>query len=172
MDKQAILNGSYFSLDEKSGMKFRLVDRNWNDYGYYTLYALEFRLPNSDIHYRIADIRIMNIGQPKGSKPTWIPTTPIAFISNIESAEKLLIFLTHEQRNYLEKALLISYDTKHIEKEPVFIYSVNRDKALHEFIERQESIKKIMQSQLEISSMIDNHKTQIIQLFAETNITK
>ena len=83
MDKQAILNGSYFSLDEKSGMKFRLVDRNWNDYGYYTLYALELRIPDVDIAYRIADIRVMNINQKKGDKPSWMPTTPVIFISNV-----------------------------------------------------------------------------------------
>lgn len=65
MDRQAILNGSYFSLDEKSGMKFRLVYRNWNDYGYYTLYALELSIPHVDTPYRIADIRVMNIGQKK-----------------------------------------------------------------------------------------------------------
>jgi len=162
MDKQAILNGSYFSLDEKSGMKFRLVYRNWNDYGYYTLYVLELRIPDRDIPYRISDIRVMNIGQKKGDKPSWTPTTPIVFISNVESAEILLLFLTPEQRSNLEKILLLQYDTCHIEQEEVFQVSVLRDKNLIDFKKTQIRIKELVQSSFDVSSMIDNHKTQLL----------
>lgn len=66
MDKQTILKGSNFSLDEESGVKFRLEYRNWNDYGFYTLYSLEMQLPDSNLSYRIADIHVMNIGQKAG----------------------------------------------------------------------------------------------------------
>lgn len=169
MDRQAILNGSYFSLDEKSGMKFRLIDRNWNDYGYYTLYALELRFPDSDSAYLIADIHVMNIGQRKGNKPTWIPTTPIVFISNIDSAETLLLYLTPEQRNNLEKLFLLRYDTIHVDREEVFLKSVLRHKTLVEFAKNQTHIKKLVQLPIDISSMIDHHKTQLGLLFKEIN---
>lgn len=172
MDKQAILNGSCFSLDEKSGMKFRLVYRNWNDYGFYTLYALELWIPDRDIPYRIADIRVMNIGQKKGDKPSWIPTTPIVFISNIESAETLLLFLTPEQRSNLEKILLLRYDTCHIEQDEVFQVSVLRDKNLIDFKNTQIRIKELVQSSLDVSSMIDNHKTQLLPFLEDTKSDK
>ena len=172
MDKQAILNGSYFSLDEKSGMKFRLVYRNWNDYGYYTLYVLELNIPEMDISYRIADIRVMNIGQKKGDKPSWIPTTPIVFISNVESAETLLLFLTQKQRSNLEKILLIQYDTIHVNQEEVFQVSVLRDKTLTEFNKSLIRIKELVQSPIDVSSMIDNHKTQLTRFLEDTKSPK
>lgn len=65
MDRQDILNGGSFSLDEKSGVKFRLKYQNWNDNGYYTLYSLEMRLPDSLLSYKVADMRVMNINQKK-----------------------------------------------------------------------------------------------------------
>lgn len=165
MDRQAILNGSYFSLDEKSGMKFRLVYRDWNDYGYYTLYALELRIPDVDTSYRIADIRVMNIGQKKGDKPSWIPTTPIVFISNVDSAETLLLFLTPKQRSNLEKTLMLRYDTLHVEYEEVFHVSVLRDKTLTEFNKTLVQVKELVQSPIDVSSMIHNHKTQLACFF-------
>ena len=172
MDRQAILNGSYFSLDEKSGMKFRLVYRNWNDYGYYTLYVLELRIPDVDTSYRIADIRVMNIGQKKGDKPSWIPTTPIVFISNVDSAETLLLFLTPKQRSNLEKTLMLRYDTLHVEYEEVFHVSVLRDKTLTEFNKTLVQVKELVQSPIDVSSMIHNHKTQLACFLEETNNTK
>ena len=172
MDKQAIINGSYFSLDEKSGRKFRLADRNWNDFGYYTLYALELKLPGSDLLYRIADIRVMNIGQKKGEKPSWNPTTPIIFISNIDSAERLLLFLTHMQRSNLEKILLLRYDTLHVDREDVFNVSVLRDKTLMDFTTSQAKIKELVQLPIDVSSMIDNHKTQLALFLEEIINTK
>lgn len=172
MDKQAILNGSYFSLDEKSGMKFRLVYRNWNDYGYYTLYALELRIPDADTTYRIADIRVMNIGQKKGDKPSWIPTTPIVFISNVDSAETLLLFLTPKQRSNLEKTLMLRYDTLHVEHEEVFHVSVLRDRTLTEFNNTLVQVKELVQSPIDVSSMIHNHKTQLACFLEEINNTK
>lgn len=172
MDKQAILNGSYFSLDEESGMKFRLVYQNWNDYGYYTLYALELRMPDVDTLYRIADIRVMNIGQKKGDKPSWIPTTPIVFISNVDSAERLLLFLTPEQRGNLEKTLKVRYDTHHVEHEDVFQVSVLRDKTLTEFKKSMLQIKELVQSPIDVSAMIDKHKTQLACFLEEIINTK
>lgn len=172
MDGQTILNGSYFSLDEKSGMKFRLVYRNWNDYGYYTLYALELRIPDADTPYRIADIRVMNIGQKKGDKPSWIPTTPIVFISNVDSAETLLLFLTPKQRSNLEKTLMLRYDTLHVEHEEVFHVSVLRDRTLTEFNKTLVQVKELVQSPIDVSSMIHNHKTQLACFLEEIKYTK
>lgn len=167
MDRQAILNGSYFSLDEKSGMKFRLVYRNWNDYGYYTLYALELRIPDVATPYRIADIRVMNIGQKIGDKPSWIPTTPIVFISNVDSAERLLLFLTPAQRSNLEKKLMLRYDTLYVEHEEVFQVSVLRDKTLTEFNKTLVQVKELVKSPIDVSSMIHNHKTQLACFLGE-----
>ncbi len=166
MDKQAILNGSYFSLDEKSGMKFQLEDRNFNDFGYYTLYSLKAWLPKYDHPFRIADIHIMNIGQRKGDKPSWTPTTPIVYISSLESAEMLLLYLTPEQRCNLEKLLQLQYNTIHVGQEDVFLRSVLRNKTLSGFIKSQERIKKLIQLPIDVRSMIDNHKDQL-ELFLE-----
>jgi len=160
MDKQVILNGSYFSLAEESGVKFRLEYRNWNDYGFYTLYSLEMHLPNSSLPYRIADIRVMNIGQKAGEKPSTC-ITPITVISNSNSAERLFLFLSPEQRTKLEKILSIKYDCRNIEREPVFINSVLRDKTKYDFIKQQEVIKNLMRSSIDARSFLLRNRDQL-----------
>lgn len=160
MDKQAILNGSYFSLDEGSGVKFRLEDRNWNDYGFYTLYSLEMRLPDSSLPYRIADIRVMNIGQKIGNKPS-TSITSVIVISNTDSAERLFLFLSPKQRARLEELLSIKYDCRNIEREPAFINSVLRDKTKSEFIKQQEVIRNLMRSSVDARSFLLRNKDQL-----------
>lgn len=169
MDKQNLLNGSYFSLDSDSGIKFRLKDRNWNDFGYYTLYSLEMKLPDSSVLYSISDIRIMNINQKIGEKPSWIPTTPAIFISNIESAERLFLFLSPFQRLQLQDILTIRYRINHIQSETVFIKSILRNKTLDEFISVQGKIRELMQSPLNVHSMLLKNKEQFCSLMENIN---
>ena len=164
MDKQNLLNGSYFSLDSESGIKFRLNDRNWNDFGYYTLYSLEMKLPKSSVLYSISDIRIMNINQKPGEKPTWLSTTPAIFISNIDSAERLFLFLSPFQRLQLQDVLTIRYNINYIESEPVFIKSILRNKTLEEFISAQDKIRELMHSTLNVHSMLLKNKGQLCSL--------
>lgn len=161
MDKQAILNGSSFSLDEKSGVKFWLKYLNWNDYGYYTLYSLYMQLPDTSTSYMIADMQVMNIGQKTGKRPSWEPTPPTVFISDVDSAERMFLILTPEQRLKLEEILPIRYNSQHIEKEQVFIQSVMRGITMTEFLNRQNRIKELMHSTIDVSTLICRHKTQI-----------
>lgn len=169
MDRQDILNGGSFSLDEKSGVKFRLKYQNWNDNGYYTLYSLEMRLPDSLLSYKVADMRVMNINQKKGEKPSWIPTTPMVFIADVDSAETLFLMLTTEQRQRLEEIFIIRYDSRHVETEPVFCQSILRGSSLPEFIIAQKRIKELMHSAINIRALIDKHKTQLGQFISDIN---
>ena len=161
MDKQAILNGSYFFLDENGRERFRLKYLNWNDNGYYTLYSLEMQQPDSLLSYRVADIQVMNINQKKGEKPSWIPTTPMVFIANEDSAETLFLMLTPEQRQRLEEILLIRYDSRHVETEPVFCESILRGCSLSDFNVVQKRIKELMHSSESVRGLIGKHKTQL-----------
>ena len=160
MDKQTILKESNFFLDEKSGVKFRLEYRNWNDYGFYTLYSLEMRLPDSNLSYRIADIHVMNIGQKAGEKPS-TSNSPIIIISDTDSAERLFLFLSPKQRARLENLLAIKYDCLGIEREQAFINSVLRDKTISEFIKQQEVIKNLMHSSVDACSFLLRNKHQL-----------
>ena len=160
MDKQTILKGSNFSLDEESGVKFRLEYRNWNDYGFYTLYSLEMQLPDSNLSYRIADIHVMNIGQKAGEKPS-TSNSPIFIISGTDSAERLFLFLSPKQRARLENLLAIKYDCRGIEREKAFINSVLRDKTISEFIKQQEVIKNLMHSSVDAHSVLLRNKHQL-----------
>lgn len=169
MDKQAILNGSDFFLDDNGRERFRLKYLNWNNYGYYTLYSLEMRLPDSSLSYKVADIRVMNINQKKGEKPSWIPMTPMVFIANEDSAETLFLMLTPEQRQRLEEIFIIRYDSRHVETEPVFCQSILRGSSLPEFIIAQKRIKELMHSAINIRALIDKHKTQLGQFISDIN---
>ena len=160
MDKQTILKGSNFSLDEESDVKFRLEYRNWNDYGFYTLNSLEMRLPDSNLSYRIADIHVMNVGQKAGEKPS-TSNSPIIIISDTDSAERLFLFLSPKQRTRLENLLAIKYDSRGIEREQAFINSVLRDKTISEFIKQQEVIKNLMRSSVDACSFLLRNKHQL-----------
>lgn len=171
MDKQAILNGSFFTLGDCNERKFQLKFENWNDFGYYTLYGLWMYISGNISPFRIADIRVMNCGQKKGDKPSGCMPTPITFISNIESAERLFLLLSPKERKNLETELLIHYDDRFVKDEPVFLESVLRGKTLEDFHSIQEQVHNLMSCDLDISTMIDKNKSQLKRVFSADDET-
>jgi len=167
MDKQAILNGAYFHLGSNNEDRFRLTFRNWNDYGFYTLYEMWITPKGIDHAYKIADLRIMNIGQKFGEKPGWIPCIPWVFISSTDSAENLFMMLTPEQRKDLEKTLVIRYDCEIVKNETVFNKSVNRDSTIDEFVTKQSRIKALIQSPINMRDMAEHHCEQWSKFIGE-----
>lgn len=164
-NKETIWKGNTFQIDEESGVKFRLRYRDWNDYGYYTLYTLEMQLPNTWLSYTISDIRIMNIGQKNGEKPD-ASSNSVVFISNVASAEKLFLMLTPQQRLKLEKTLQVQYDASSVKNEPAFLKSVCRDRTVQKFVEAQNRIKMLMHSEIDVRTILDNHNEQICLLLS------
>lgn len=161
---QAILSGGYFSIDEESGLKFRLRDANWNDYGYYTLYSLVMQLPTKE-SFIIADLRIMNHEQKIKEKPV-AHQGLVAFISNVASAEKLFLMLTPQLRLKLEEALQVQYDASTVMKGPAFNKSVCRHRTVDEFIDAQNRIKMLMHSEIDACTILKDHSEQIGQILS------
>ena len=63
---------------------------------------------------------------------------------------------------------MIKYNTNHVEQEDVFQVSVLRDKNLTEFNNSLIRIKELVQSPIDVSSMIDNHKPQLRRFLEDT----
>lgn len=161
MDKQTLLNGSLFSLGVRDNIQLQLKFENWNDFGYYTFYGLWMQSPNLKYSIRLADIHIMNIGQKLGDKPCGCMPTPMAFISNVESAERLFLFLSPAERKALEAELLVHYDDTWVKDEPAFLKSVLRNKTFEDFHTIQKRVKELMHSTIDVASMLVKHKDQI-----------
>lgn len=161
---QEILSGRYFSLDEESGLRFRLRDTNWNDYGYYTLYSLVLELPTK-VSFIIDHMHIMNHEQKIKEKPV-AHQGIVAFISNVASAEKLFLMLTPQQRLKLEEVLHVCYDSNSVANAPAFRKSVCRNKTIAEFIDAQNRIKMLMHSEIDASTILKDRSEQIRQLLS------
>lgn len=161
MDKQAILNGATFTLDTESGDKFHLTfTRSWNNYGFYTIYDIWIKPKGSGLTYRLGWLHIMNLGQKTGETPVWIPTPPMTFISSVEVAENIFMMLSPNQRRQFESLFNVRYDCEIVKDELVFQKSVNRDKTLDDFKNRQTRIKEFVKSSINMRDIVERHKEQ------------
>lgn len=158
INMQEILSGRDFSLDEESGLRFRLRDTNWNDYGYYTLYSLILQLPTKESC--IIDLHILSHEQKINERPV-AHHGIVAFISNVASAEKLFLTLTPQQRLKLEEVLHVRYDNDSVANAPAFRKSVCRNRTVAEFIDAQNQIKKLMHSEIDFRTILNNHSDRI-----------
>lgn len=145
---------------EKFGMNYKyvLTDRGWNDYGYYTLHELFLITPIEQHNIKLADIRIFNYNQHFNDRLNLNITNYIGFISNIESAERLLLFLPSEDRKELLSTLNINYTSGMYSSQPAFLKSVLRDTTFEQFEEKQRKIKSIVTLEENIASMIERNR--------------
>ena len=75
--------------------------------------------------------------------------------------------LTPKQRIKLEEILLIRYDSRHVETEPVFNQSILRGGSLLDFIVAQERIKELMHCTVNVRALLGKHKTQLNLFMSE-----
>ena len=145
---------------EKFGMNYKyvLTDRGWNDYGFYTLHELFLITPTNKDNIKLADIRMFNFDQHFNDRLNLNVTNYVGFISNIESAERLLLFLSPEDRKELFSTLHIRYTAGMYSSQPAFLKSVLRDITIEQFEERQQKIKYIATIDENIASMIERNR--------------
>lgn len=145
---------------EKFGMNYKyvLTDRGWNDYGYYTLHELFLLTPEDQDNIKLADVRLFNYNQHFNERLDLNNTNYAGFISNVGSAERMLLFLSPEERKELCAALHINFTAGMYASQPAFLKSVLRDTTLEQFEERQRKIKSIVTLQEDIASMISRNK--------------
>lgn len=144
---------------EKFGMNYKyvLTDTGWNDYGYYTLHNLFLITPPEQDNIKLANIRIFNFNQHFDDRLNLNITNYVGFISDIESAERLLLFLPPEDRKELLLSLHISYTSGMFSAQPAFLKSVLRGITFEQFEEKQRKIKSIVTLEENIASMIERN---------------
>lgn len=96
-------------------------------------------------------------------KPGWWQT-PMVFISTLECAERILLYLTPQERQNLEDSFLILYDIKWCETERVFQEGVLRrgeNGTAEMYAATQKQIQEIMHNPTDVASMILDNKDQL-----------
>lgn len=165
MDKQAILNGEKFTLGTGGEKSFSLKwEKHWNNYGYRIIFHLWMETPKTSA-IRIASFYIFSPDQKTGEKPCWSSPTPLVYICSKYSAEKLLLYLTPQERHNLEETLLIRYDISLCKTEKVFREGVRRNGGngtAEMFAATQKQIQEIMHNPTDVASMILGNKDQLI----------
>ena len=151
-------NGRGYEKFSGESYKYILTDRGWNDYGYYTLHELFLITPEDTDNIKLADIRLFNFDQKFNEHVNFNITNYVGFISNIESAERLFLFLSPSARKELFSVLHINFYAGMYSTQPAFIKSVKRDITMEQFQERQSRIKAIVSNQEDVSSMIIRNK--------------
>lgn len=159
--------------DKFDGYKLLISDRNWNDYGYNTLYNITYQQPNDFYNRLIGSVKIFNPnpGENYRASITNIHAPYVAFICNKISAMTLFLVLTPEERKELIDTLHITFDCTKYKSLPVFTNSIMRGYTVEEFIKEQNEIKKLMMSDLNpahyISSMDENDVKDVLHNFSE-----
>ncbi len=164
MDKQAILNGEKFTLADGSEKTFCLKWENyWNNFGYRIIFHLWMETPKTSA-IRIASFYIFSPDHKTGEKPYWSAPTPLVYISDLGSAEKLLLYLTPQERHNLEDTLLIRYNISFCKAEKVFKDGVLRrgeNGTAEMYGATQKQIHEIMHNPTDVASMILDNKDQL-----------
>lgn len=165
MDKPFIHASNGRGYDKFSGKNYKYVlsDREWNDFGYYTLHELFLITPDGTDNIKLADIRLLNFNQKFNEHVNLNITNFIGFISNVESAERLLLFLSPSERKELFSTLHINFTVGMFSSQPAFLKSVLRDITFEQFEERQSRIKTIVSFSEDVSSLIKRNK-EILKL--------
>lgn len=162
MKNRSILEGAKFSVGINNAKTLSLFYRNWNDFGYYTLFSLSLDAPASYSSYTLALIRVMYFGQESRENPQYGDLQRMrVFICDVEGAERIFLMLSPSERLELEKVLGIGYDVSLVMGEPAFQKSVLRCTTLDEFQKTQLRIKELMHSNIDASAMLSKNKQQL-----------
>lgn len=145
------------------GKKFVICGLNWNDYGFYTLHELFLIQPDKLYNIKLADLKVFNYDQKFGDHTNFQITNYTSYISNVESANRMLIFLTPDERKKIISELHIRFSVGINKEQPAFLKSVLRDITFEEFEQRQETIKQIVSSEINMAQIIRDN-IEIIKL--------
>lgn len=142
--------------------KYILEDSNWNDYGYYTHYGLYLPIKNS-ARLALAGLFILKY-KLDIDEIHWFSEEHrnfTTFISNIESAYNLLLFLSPIERKELISKLNIQFDNRLVKNERAYKISILRDKSEESFLSEQKEIEKIVTCPLDIANAISMQKEKL-----------
>lgn len=146
--------------------KYILVDSDWNDHGYYTRYGL--CLPIKDkVRLTLAGLFILKY-RLDIDEVQWFSEKQrnlTTFISNIESAYNLLLFLSPIERKELISRLNVQFDNKLVKNEQAYKISVLRDKSEESFLSEQKEIENIVTCPLDIAKAICAQKEKLKSYF-------
>ena len=155
------------------GYKLLIADRNWNDFGYSTLYSVVYQQPKDFFNKLIAGVKIFNPNKGENYRASITNThNPyVTFICNKTCAMALFLVLTPEERKEMIESLHIKFDCSEYKLLEVFKKSILRDITLEKFIADQKEIEKLMLSDINpaqyISSTEENDIKDVLNNFSE-----
>lgn len=163
-----ILSGKSFII-ENENYEFEIIYANWNDSNFFTLFTLYLRKKENGLRINLGYLHVIAQGQRIGKIKDWfLFGNPKIFIGDIDTAKRLLIFLTPSQRKELERLLCIQYSINHsIVNERAFQVSVLRNQTLEEFKIKQQKIERLIHYKLNIAQIIFDNKNEIKELLED-----
>lgn len=85
----------------------------------------------------------------------------IVCIGDIESAETMLLIMSHKERKALESNFNLQYLDKRLKDEGMLSEKILNHKNSTKFLKDQQKIKELIQTPLNINTLILEHSSQI-----------
>lgn len=163
-----ILSGKSFII-EKEDYEFEVIYENWNDFSFFTLFTLYLRKKANGLRIKLGYIHVIAQGHRMEKIKDWfLFGSPRIFLCDINTAKRLLVFLTPSQRTVFERLLCIQYNINHsIMNEKAFQVSVLRNQTLEEFKIRQKKIERLLHCKLDVAKIILDNKNEIQDLLED-----
>lgn len=164
MKREEILKGKHFKIKSCLDLIFWIKNRNWNDFGYYTLYQLLFKFKDSNENYSLANLRIFNKNQSKKEEEfSYDDDKAIVMLNERSDGEQIFLYLTPQQRLELINILQLQFHYTPEPNEECFYKSVCRGCGTSERFEAAQKIcKELVFNKLNVREMINQypHKLQ------------
>lgn len=141
----------------------------WNIKGYRCIYELLLKIPTHEFPFGIASLRIISKDLKPGQIPTSMGNPIISFIKDIESAEKILLCFSPEEREDLIRVLNIQFDPLPYKDEMVFKDAILENSDIYKFSKLQEKIKIIVRNPINFVKLIAEYFSQFKPFIEHVN---
>lgn len=162
--------GLWTCIHEMAGLqhevenKYVLSYSNWNDYGFQTGFGLFLAMPQNEENH-ICNIHLGGLSIVEHAPITrgmrFFPregvTNYTSFICRIETAERMYLTLTYDERMELIKKLRIRFDDYEVAQQENYRASTLRNTTREDFLARQKEIKELVMRQDDVSPLILKH---------------
>ena len=136
--------------NDKFSTPYILVDLNWNDFGYYTLFEL-YKVIHNGINKKIAVLNCVDSDNPTRTGNS-VLKNPTTIIHDIDSAIKMLLFMPYQERIQAINSLNIVFDLNLIKNN--IHKSILRDNNFLSFQMIQQEIQNIILLPFDINNIL------------------
>lgn len=143
------------------------VSDKWDDYGYRTLCKL-YRIMGNKEDIFIGYLRCFNYCGEIGSIFYHPSTSSRCFITDYETAYRMILYSPKDERLQLISELHIGQIFNSEITKPIFIKSIMRGLDSDEFLKSNKVIKTIINTEVDVTKLLITEKSSLEKLFKST----